>query len=179
MFDRRTKNVTIFKDSMEMMSENERLQQAIKESVEKQTLYLEAENVEIPESNASKCRTLVSTGRSFETASRYARNGKKVCVLNFASATNPGGGVVHGSSAQEESLCRCSTLYPCLDIDKMWQEFYTPHRRAGNPLYNDDCLYTPGVIVFKSDLSFPERMEEKDWYQVDVLTCAAPNLRNA
>ena len=70
MFDRRTKNVTIFKDSMEMMSENERLQQAIKESVEKQTLYLEAENVEIPESNASKCRTLVSTGRSFETASR-------------------------------------------------------------------------------------------------------------
>ena len=40
MFDRRTKNVTIFKDSMEMMSENERLQQAIKESVEKQTLYL-------------------------------------------------------------------------------------------------------------------------------------------
>ena len=157
MFDRRTKNVTIFKDSMEMMSENEQLQQAIKESVEKQTLYLEAENVEIPESNASKCRTLVSTGRSFETASRYARNGKKVCVLNFASATNPGGGVVHGSSAQEESLCRCSTLYPCLDIDKMW----------------------PGVIVFKSDLSFPERMEEKDWYQVDVLTCAAPNLRNA
>lgn len=40
------------------------------------------------------------------------------------------------------------------------------------------AVYT-GVIVFKSDLSFPERMEEKDWYQVDVLTCAAPNLRNA
>ena len=93
MFDRRTKNVTIFKDSMEMMSENERLQQAIKESVEKQTLYLEAENVEIPESNASKCRTLVSTGRSFETASRYARNGKKVCVLNFASASLYAGAV--------------------------------------------------------------------------------------
>ena len=65
MFDRRTKKRKLYlKDSMEMMSENERLQQAIKESVEKQTLYLEAENVEIPESNASKCRTLVSTGRT-------------------------------------------------------------------------------------------------------------------
>lgn len=53
-----------------------------------------------------------------------------------------------------------------------------PHRKAGDSLYNDDCLYTPGVIVFKSDISFPERMEEKDWYQVDVITCAAPNLRN-
>ena len=178
MVDRRTKNVSIFEDSMGMMSENKRLQQAIKESVEKQTLYLETEDVKIPESKECKCRTLVSTGRSFEAASRYARVGKKVCVLNFASATNPGGGVTRGSSAQEESLCRCSTLYPCLDIDKMWQEFYTPHRKAGNPLYNDDCLYTPGVIVFKSDSSFPERMDEKDWYQVDVLTCAAPNLRN-
>lgn len=46
-----------------------------------------------------------------------------------------------------------------------------------NPLYNDDCLYTPGVVDFKSDTSSPERMEEKYWYQVDVLTCAAPNLR--
>ena len=33
MFDRRTKNVTIFKDSMEMMSENERLQQEITDTV--------------------------------------------------------------------------------------------------------------------------------------------------
>ena len=60
----------------------------------------------------------------------------------------------------------------------MWDKFYKPHRKAGDPLYNDDCLYTPGVTVFKSDISFPERMEEKDWYQVDVITCAAPNLRD-
>ena len=59
----------------------------------------------------------------------------------------------------------------------MWHQFYQPHRKAGDPLYNDDLLYTPGVVVFKTDTSAPERMEEKDWYQVDIITCAAPNLR--
>ena len=176
--DRRTKNVEIFKDSVELMNGSSRLQQAIKESVNKQKLYLEAEEIVVPESKGLSCKTVVSTKRSFEAASAYARAGKRVAVLNFASSTNPGGGVTYGSSAQEECLCRCSTLYHCLDIDMMWDKFYKPHRKAGDPLYNDDCLYTPGVTVFKSDISFPERMEEKDWYQVDVITCAAPNLRD-
>lgn len=176
--DRRTKNVNIFKDSVSLMKESIRLQQAIKESVNKQKLYLETEGITVPESKALSCKTVISAKRSFEAASTYARAGKKAAVLNFASSTNPGGGVTHGSSAQEECLCRCSTLYPCLNIDMMWNKFYKPHRKAKDPLYNDDCLYTPGVIVFKSDISFPERMEEKDWYQVDVITCAAPNLRN-
>mgnify|MGYP000201654300 FL=1 len=176
--DRRTKNVDIFKDSVDCMNGNSRLQQAIKKSVNKQKLYLEAEKIDVPDRKGLSCKTIVSTKRSFEAASVYARVGKKVAVLNFASSTNPGGGVTHGSSAQEECLCRCSTLYPCLNIDMMWNKFYKPHRKAGNPLYNDDCLYTPEVIVFKSDISFPERMTEKDWYQVDVITCAAPNLRD-
>lgn len=175
--DRRTKNVHIFKDSLDLMNDNKRLQQAITESVDKQKLYFETSEVEIPESRGFDCKTAVSTKRSLEAASAYARAGMKVAVLNFASSTNPGGGVTHGSSAQEECLCRCSTLYPCLDIDMMWRQFYKPHRKVGDPLYNDDCLYTPGVVVFKSDELFPERMEEKDWYQVDVITCAAPNLR--
>ena len=41
--DRRTKNVEIFKDSVELMNGSSRLQQAIKECVNKQKLYLEAE----------------------------------------------------------------------------------------------------------------------------------------
>lgn len=32
-------------------------------------------------------------------------------ILNFASAKYPGGGVRHGSIAQEEDICRNSTLY--------------------------------------------------------------------
>ena len=103
--------------------------------------------------------------------------GKKVCVLNFASATNSGGGVIKGSSAQEEAICRCSTLYPNLKEQRMWNQFYAPHRRAHDPLHNDDCIYTPGVMVFKSDTDYPQLLPEEKWYSVNVLTCAAPNLR--
>lgn len=178
MFDRREKNVRIFKDTIDLIENSRRLQEAISNSLSRQQLYGETEEVAIPDSKDKSCKTVVSTKRSFEAASAYARVGKKVCVLNFASATNPGGGVTDGSSAQEECLCRCSTLYWCLDEDEMWQKFYYPHRNAADPLYNDDCIYTPGVIVVKNDISFPERIPESDWYQVDVLTCAAPNLRN-
>lgn len=181
MQNKRIRNIEIFEDSVELMNENTVLQRCIEASITNQRLYLETEAaaVLVPRKKEKHAKTVISQKRSFEAASKYARTGKKVCVLNFASPVNPGGGVTQGASAQEECLCRCSTLYPCLNIEEMWKKFYEPHRAAGNPLYNDDCLYTPGVVVFKSDVCFPERMEEQDWYQVDVLTCAAPNLREA
>lgn len=179
MFDRRARNAEIFLDTAEFIIHTPQLKNALAESLKNQRLYLEKDRVETVEIEKKYAETqvIVSRKRSFEAASQYARDGKKVCVLNFASATNPGGGVVNGSSAQEESLCRCSTLYPCLDAKEIFHRFYDVHRRARNPLYNDDCIYTPGVVVCKSDISFPERMDEKDWYKVDVITCAAPNLR--
>ena len=67
--DRRTKNVEIFKDSVDLMQESSRLQQAIKESVNKQKLYLEAEKIAVPDSKGFSCKTVVSTKRSFEASS--------------------------------------------------------------------------------------------------------------
>ena len=113
--------------------------------------------------------------RTFEAAKAYRNN--KVAVHNFASASNPGGGVIHGATAQEECLCRCSYLYFCLNTPDMWDGFYTPHRQAGNPLHNDDIIYTPDVTVFKSDTDKPVLLPENEWYKVNVITCAAPNLR--
>lgn len=103
--------------------------------------------------------------------------GYETCVLNFASATNPGGGVAWGSTAQEECLCRCSTLYSNLIVKENWEKFYDPHRRMNNPLYNDDCIFTPDVLVFKSDTREPQLLDREDWLQCNVITCAAPNLR--
>ena len=46
-----------------------------------------------------------------------------------------------------------------------------------NATYNDDCIFTPGVVVFKTDDDQYRLMSEAEWYSVDVITCAAPNLR--
>ena len=59
----------------------------------------------------------------------------------------------------------------------MWDGFYRPHRNAHDPIHNDDIIFTPGVTVFKTDTANPVLMPEEDWYEVDVITCAAPNLR--
>lgn len=178
MIDRRLKNREIFEDTIDLINSNKFLTESVRSSVRNQILYREHDDIEIRDKTERTCNTVVSSKRSFEAAIKYAKEGKRVCVLNFASSTNPGGGVVNGSSAQEESLCRCSTLYPCLSTDYMWENFYIPHREMQNPLYNDDCIYTPDVVICKSDISFPERIDEKDWVKVDVITCAAPNLRD-
>ena len=174
---RREDNARVFEDTTAFVNENEKLMQAIVSTRNSQKIYLADDEIPDPIRHYEKeAKIVVSGKRTLEAASAY--RDKKVCILNFASATNPGGGVINGSSAQEESLCRCSTLYFVLATDYMYGMFYQPHRKAGNPLYNDDLLYSPEVYAIKSDTSHPERLPEDQWYMVNVITCAAPNLRD-
>lgn len=180
MSDQRTRNVEIFEDTMRCCKNNQALKSAVLHSRQTQYIIAADEVLYIPKDHryALPVNIVVSKKRSLEAAGAY--RGKRVCVHNFASATNPGGGVARGSSAQEEAICRCSTLYP--NLIEMRADFYDKHRqllKEGklDAVYNDDCIYTPGVIVFKTDTQNPEKMPEQDWYTVDIITCAAPNLR--
>ena len=176
----RKDNLEIFEDTQRLYSSNERLISVVKHSSAAQECFVGrglqwyGPGYRIYQKPA---KIIVSPKRTLEAATSYAYAGKKVCILNFASATNPGGGVTKGSSAQEEAICRCSTLYANLKEQYAWNAFYAPHRRAHDPLHNDDCIYTPGVMVFKSDTDYPQLLPEEKWYSVNVLTCAAPNLR--
>ena len=170
-------NIKIFEDTETLCKTNSSLKQSIKNSICNQKLILQ--NQRINSNNQKRyekpANIIVSKKRTLQAASAYKNT--KTAVHNFASATNPGGGVKRGSNAQEECLCRCSGLYVCLSTQTMWDGFYSPHRQAHNPIYNDDIIYTPDVLAFKSDTVKPELMDEADWYNVDVITCAAPNLR--
>ena len=178
--------IKIFENTVWLCENNRRLVDKIKSSMACNRVISEEnaddilENLIYGNETEKEVKIIVSKKRSFEAASAY--RGKHISVLNFASATNPGGGVTKGASAQEECLCRISTLYKCISASEITEAFHKKHRYAlktgkMNSLYNDDCIQTCDVTVFKSDTAKPVLLSEEDWFDVDVISCAAPNLR--
>lgn len=178
MFDRRQKLAEIFEDTQSLYMTDNTLQRAVNDC--KIELFDCGNYPQLPSPLPYPGTVHVTKRRSFEAAMKNQREHPawKICVLNFASATKPGGGVKGGSSAQEESLCRCSTLYPSLDQRWLWQKYYDVNRAAQDNLHTDACIYSSDIVVFKSDDDYPVLIPRQDWITVDVISCAAPNLRS-
>ena len=171
-------NFEVMSDTQRRYETNPELIEAIEWSIKNQYMVAEEENIDLPVADTISTRYIVSGKRSFEAAKEYS--GKKVAVLNYANNVSIGGAPFR-AGAQEESLCRCSTLLPCLQA--MEEPFYKKHRRQArkkeiNYMGNDDLIYTPEVVVFKSDLRtdpvYPQMLDRDEWYKVNVITCAAP-----
>ena len=172
--------VEIFRDAENFYGTDENLKQAIQDSIKATAFYAAEDYPPLPARRFDKTIISVVRRKTLDAAiamqKRYLE--MKIAVHNFASATNPGGGVRHGSRAQEEALCRCSTLYPVLNTEDNWKKFYTVNRERGDSLHDDACIYSPEIIICKSDTDKPARLPRDKWDLVDVITIAAPNLRN-
>lgn len=138
------------------------------------------ENVEIFEDTLALCKQNSTLRNAIEQSTKKQKlypEGIECAEKQAITYARPAQIIVSSKRTLEEAICRCSTLYPNLKEESLWKQFYAPHRRQQNPLHNDDCIYTPGVIAFKSDTAYPKLLLEDKWYSVNVLTCAAPNLR--
>lgn len=92
----------------------------------------------------------------------------KILCLNFASAKNPGGGFLNGSSAQEESIARATGLYPCL-LNAL--EYYNTNRSTQSCIYTDYMIYSPDIpIIKKEDGQYLE-----NFCTVSIITAPAVN----
>lgn len=168
----------IFQDTKTWYESDAVLKNSVQASID-ETKFYDAENYPpLPKKFFDATNISVIQGKTFETAINLrAKNSEtKIAVHNFASATNPGGGVKHGSRAQEESLCRCSTLYPVLNTEENLNRYYNFHRKRQDSIYTDACIFTPNITICKSDIDLPQRLPQEKWVKVDIMTCAAPNL---
>ena len=103
--------------------------------------------------------------RSYQAAMRLAaeNEGRRIAVMNFANAFQAGGGVTSGAGAQEECLCRTSTLYPLLYRHYLSNTFYKHHRTLNTPKATDALVYTRDVVICKTDEDLPRRMPREQW----------------
>ena len=129
-------------------------------------------DVAIDESSTSRYDTVVSVvnATTLSPVAGLLSDGLNPVVLNFASATSPGGGFLNGARAQEEYLCRSSALHACLKGNPM----YAFHRAQRDALYSDYVIYSPNVPVFRDDDG--DLLEQP--YMVSVITSPASNARH-
>ena len=161
-----------FKDTRSRVKENPELAQLTLQMQAGTMLYLKEYKAMNPAVKSTIPDVTVREDTTFHAASLYAGKTDKVAVLNFANAYTPGGSVREGIMAQEECLCRSSNLYAALTMSYLMKNYYKWNAKYTGEMGTDAVIYSPGVTVFKTDDEKPEDLN--DWYQVDVITCAAP-----
>jgi uncharacterized protein (TIGR02452 family) len=133
-------------------------------------LYTPEQLALLGQGSGSSPKICVIDGTTQSIAQVMATAGEgHVALLNFASARNPGGGFLNGAKAQEEDLCRCSGLYPCL---LRCMDYYDANRNQTSLLYTDYAIYSPLVPFFKIR-GTGELLPRP--FCVSVITAPAPN----
>jgi uncharacterized protein (TIGR02452 family) len=132
--------------------------------------YQATHNRGLPYISIVEVSTIACARHLSRTLLNNPRGDPRVGVLNFASATKPGGGFKNGAQAQEESIARVSNLYPSL-CTREARQFYDIHSPEGSdPFYTHSMIYSPDVEVIKDDKGTLTRP-----MKIDVLTSAAVN----
>jgi len=111
-------------------------------------------------------RVQVTNETTLGASRRLVEQGLRPLALNFANGIQPGGGFLDGARAQEEVLCRSSSLYQTLVGDSMYEE----HRKRPLPDSTDWAIYSPDVPIFRTD----DGMELEHPWLLSFITCAAP-----
>lgn len=169
--------INIFKDTQAHIRRNRVLKDKTEETILKTIVY--DEFFQSPRKPVRNMSVTFEELTTLQAAVRYA-SGQKTAVLNFANPVEPGGGILRGANAQEEYLCRASNLYNIISSYAA-DKYYNRHKeelRENDKVFigTDSLIYSPGVTVFKAEKSEEDEYQRytKDWFNVDVITCAAP-----
>ena len=96
----------------------------------------------------------------------------KILVLNLASGTQPGGRTRNGANAQEEDLCRRTSLLLSLESEAV-RKYYDYNNARKTRMGSDAVMLSPNVEVIKDSSSGLL----SDPFRISVISCAAPMVR--
>ncbi len=142
----------------------------------KNNLFAADENEQMPDTrcvfSCENVDALVLAQKIYQKLKRNGETSSKVLVLNLASATQPGGQTRKGASAQEEDLCRRTSLLLSLESEST-KKYYDYNNTRKNHMGSDAIILSPYVDVIKDSSS--EMLVEP--FPVSVMSCAAPMVR--
>ena len=107
--------------------------------------------------------------KRLKDAALFPKDSPTILVLNLANPVHPGGGVRRGARAQEEDLCRKSSLLLSLESQAA-EKYYEFNKSLHTYMGSDALMITPHVEIIKDENG--ELLD--DTAVVSVLTCAAP-----
>ena len=145
-------------------------------------VYSRAFNVNNVLSHGGEAKTGCANADCVDVAQKLLDAGFNLAILNLASRTRPGGGYDKGMGAQEETLCRLSTLsqslYQYYDPKyKCVRDANVPHRFNAYPLdLNFGGLYSPCVVFFRKNARDGYAFRENP-FACGVVTVAALSFR--
>ncbi|MCD8216039.1 MAG: TIGR02452 family protein [Clostridiales bacterium] len=115
---------------------------------------------------------LVLARKKYQYLKNSGEADPKILVMNLASATEPGGHTRKGASAQEEDLCRRSSLLLSLESETA-EKYYSYNKARKTRMGSDGVMITPNAEVIKDSSS--ETLAGS--FPVSVISCAAPMVR--
>lgn len=176
--DKAALNFRVMTDTVDHYTSDPDLIQAVQFSVDHEKIYWGDAPIKKQSRPNSDHKTKITVLSCDTLAAAALHKGEKIAVLDFAN-NHHAGGSPFTAGAQEECLCRMTTLFPCLEAKQ--KEFYAKHKtdyREGrlDDYGNDDAIFVPDVVVFKSSESEPKILSKEQRFQVDMIVMAAPEL---
>jgi uncharacterized protein (TIGR02452 family) len=179
LMNARTKNVTLAKETIEVLKQKYYTAPSGKivdisfelgEAISYTVLYKADADLPDTDWESIKPTIEVTNETTAQAAVRLSTIGKTDLVaLNFASARNQGGGFLSGAVAQEEDLCRASGLYNCLKSKPI---FYNENILCDDCYYTDNVIYSPAVPFIRDE----HNVFLENTFTLSIISAPAPNL---
>ncbi len=179
---KRKRNIEILDDTLRILQEGRcakngkevRLRFSLEEMREIMVFLPEEQMSESdsPAGEGDSCAFSCENKDALLLAREKYKNGEKILVLNLASATRPGGQVRSGADAQEEALCRRTSLLLSLESEEA-KKYYDYNNARKTRMGSDAVMLSPNVEVIKDTSGV--LLDEP--FPISVMSCAAPMVR--